>query len=183
MCKWIPILCLVALTVSAESPKEAPKLSATDLHGENVILDSLLSQGPAYVSFWALWCKSCIRELDELCSMYEKYHEKGFELIAINQDGPRSIHRVKPMVKGKRWKFKVLLDTGKELSRAFQVIALPTSFLIDQDGKIVKTLQGFRPGMKKLIEEKLKQLLIEEKEEVEDEEEEGSETEKKDQDS
>ena len=168
MRKWILICCLFALPgylAHADSPRQAPRFSATDLDGDAVILDSLLVQGPVYVTFWAIWCKSCVRELDELKPIYDQYHTRGFELVAVNEDGPRSVHRVKPMVKGKGWEFRVLLDPEKELLRTFQVISLPTSFLISQEGAIIEARQGFRPGMEKLVEEHLKQLLPEVREE------------------
>ena len=176
MKEWTAVCAiLLSFAVYGESPPEAPKFSVKDLEGEMVILDSLLSRGPVYVSFWAIWCKPCIRELDELAPIYEKYRERGLELLAISEDGPRSIHRVKPLVRGKRWKFRVLLDLEKELLRAFQVVSLPTSFLIDRDGKIVNTYQGFKPGMEKLIEEELTKLL------ADGEEEGGADSEVKDQ--
>lgn len=157
---------LLACCAHSDSPKDAPKLSATDLDGNPAILDSLLVDGPVYIAFWAIWCKSCVRELDELKPIYDEYHERGFELIAINEDGPRSAHRVKPMVKGKGWKYRVILDREKELLRRFQVISLPTSFLISQEGTIIEARQGFKPGMEKLVEEQLRGLLPEEKEEL-----------------
>lgn len=165
MKKWIPLLAMFPLTVCAKQPIEAPRFSATDLDGETVILDSLLSKGPVHVSFWAIWCKPCVRELDELSPLYEKYREKGVEFLAINEDSPRSTHRVKPMVRGKRWKFRVLLDSENKLLRAFHVVSLPTSFLIDRDGKIVKAYQGFKSGTEKLVEEELDRLLFDVEEE------------------
>jgi len=169
------VLLLLVFTLSsyAQTLKQAPRFDTTDLDGKSVVLDSLLSRGPVYVAFWATWCKPCMRELDELGPIYEKYRDRGFQVVAINQDAPRSLHRVKPVVRGRHWKFSVLLDPEKALARAFQVISLPTSFLIDTSGEIVKARQGFKPGMEKMIEEEVKQLF------GGDEEKQDSETEEK----
>jgi peroxiredoxin len=160
MRKYTPLLVLImALPLHGEVMDQAPRFSAENLDGQTVSLDSLLAEGPVFVSFWALWCKPCIRELDELKPIWEKHHENGFEIVAVSQDGPRSVSRVKPMVRSKGWDFTVVLDPDKELSRAFQVIALPTSFLIDAEGSIVRAQQGYKPGMEEAIEEEIEKLL------------------------
>jgi peroxiredoxin len=159
MRKCIPFLLLLTLPLYGETLDQAPRLYGENLDGETVFLDSLLADGPVFVSFWALWCKPCIRELDELVPVWEKFHEEGFEIVAVSQDGPRSVSRVKPMVRSKGWDFTVVLDPDRELSRAFQVIALPTSFLIDPEGNIVRAQQGYKPGMEEAIEQEIEKLL------------------------
>jgi peroxiredoxin len=171
MWKLAPLLLIAVLPLYGETLDQAPRFEAENLDGETVSLDSLLQKGPVFVTFWALWCKPCIRELDDLKPVWEEYHTRGFEIVAISQDGPRSVSRVKPMVRSKGWDFTVLLDPDKELSRAFQVIALPTSFLIDTAGKVVRTQQGYKPGMEETIEKAIVDLLpdIEEEEGGEEE--------------
>lgn len=159
MWKSVPLLLSAVLPLYAGTLDQAPRFEAENLDGEIVSLDSLLEKGPVFLSFWALWCKPCIRELDDLSPVWEKYHERGFEILAISQDGPRSVSRVKPMVRSKGWNFTVLLDPEKELSRAFQVIALPTSFLIDTEGNVVRAQQGYKPGMEEAIEKAIADLL------------------------
>lgn len=177
MWKCILLLSVLVLPLYGQTLDQAPRFHAESLDGEAVSLDSLLENGPVFVSFWALWCKPCIRELDDLKAIWEEHHERGFEIVAISQDGPRSVSRVKPMVRSKGWDYTVLLDPDKELSRAFQVIALPTSFLIDTDGKVVRAQQGYKPGMEETLEKEIRELLgplekeTEEREEAEEEKE------------
>ena len=167
MRKCIPFLLLLTLPLYGETLDQAPRFHGKNLDGESVSLDSLLADGPVFVSFWALWCKPCIRELDELMPVWEKFHEDGFEIVAVSQDGPRSVSRVKPMVRSKGWNFTVLLDPNKDLSRAFQVVALPTSFLIATDGNIVRAQQGYKPGMEETVESEVEELLAALKEDEE----------------
>ncbi len=171
MWKCILLISVMVLPLYGQTLDQAPRFHAENLDGEPVSLDSLLEKGPVFVSFWALWCKPCIRELDDLKPIWEEHHERGFEIVAISQDGPRSVSRVKPMVRSKGWDYTVLLDPDKELSRAFQVIALPTSFLIDTDGKVVRAQQGYKPGMEETLEREIEELLSPLEEENEDREE------------
>jgi cytochrome c biogenesis protein CcmG/thiol:disulfide interchange protein DsbE len=121
-------LFLFIFSFSAQSQDKkalAPNFTAKDLDGKKVELKEVLANGPVLVSFWATSCKPCIKELSELQKVYKKYKEKDFEILAIDGDGPRSISKVKPMVKGLKWEFPVLWDESKDVSRKFHVLGIP----------------------------------------------------------
>lgn len=147
----------------------APDFSATDIDGNLINLDSLLTRGPVFITFWALWCKMCIKELDALKPYYDELDSLGVNLIAVNEDKARAVAQVKPFVKSKKWKYKFLLDPENTLRDLYNVLAMPTNFIIDQNKKIIFVHQGYKTGDEKLIVEKLLELF-EEKQEDEPEE-------------
>jgi thiol-disulfide isomerase/thioredoxin len=106
-------------------------------------------------SFWATWCGPCIKELDNINELYEDWVEEyGIEMVAVTVDDARNIPKVKPLVNGKGWPYKILLDENKDLSRALNVQNPPMTFLINKEGKIVYKHVGYTEGAEyKLLEE------------------------------
>jgi peroxiredoxin len=144
-----------------EIKSKAPNFTAEDLDGRKVELKSILPNGPVLISFWATSCKPCIQELSAVQKFYAEYKKKGFEVLAINVDGPRSLSAVKPKVKGLKWEFPVLLDTNKDVYRRYQVLGIPHSVIVDQNGDIRYTHTTYRAGDEKLIQKKIDELLLE----------------------
>jgi cytochrome c biogenesis protein CcmG/thiol:disulfide interchange protein DsbE len=159
---------------TTEKKSKAPDFSGQDLDGTKIELKTLLSEGPVLISFWATSCKPCIKELSELQKIYPDYKKKGFEILAVDVDGPRSVSAVKPKVKGLKWEFPVLLDINKDIYRKYQVLGIPHTVLIDQNGEIRYTHTTYRSGDEKVIQKKIDELLEEQKEAPKDKEGEGS---------
>lgn len=152
---------LSALAQAREKSSSAPNFVLKNLDGKKVELKKLLEYGPVLISFWATWCKPCIKELNELQKVYKKYKEKGFEILAIDVDGPRSIGKVKSMVKGLKWDFPVVWDKSKKIYRKYHVLGIPHTILIDKSGKIRYTHTTYRPGDEVVIIKKIEELLDE----------------------
>jgi cytochrome c biogenesis protein CcmG/thiol:disulfide interchange protein DsbE len=153
-----------------EKISKAPDFAAPDMEGEKVELKTLLGEGPVLISFWATHCKPCIKELTKLQKLYPDYKKKGFEILAVDVDGPRSVSQVKSKVKGLKWEFPVLFDTNKDIYRKFHVLGIPHTVLIDRDGNIRYTHTTYRSGDEKIIWEKVDQILDDQKEESEEKE-------------
>jgi cytochrome c biogenesis protein CcmG/thiol:disulfide interchange protein DsbE len=161
------LLSLIAapnLAHAADKLSRAPDFSAPDLEGQKVELSTLLGKGPVLISFWATHCKPCIKELNKLQKRYPEYRKKGFEILAVDVDGPRGVSRVKSKVKGLKWKFPVLFDTNKDIYRKYHVLGIPHIVLIDQDKKIRYTHTTYRSGDEKIIWEKVDEIFAEKKE-------------------
>jgi peroxiredoxin len=170
------LLTITLSTRGSEKTSPAPDFSAEDLSGKKTELKKVLEKGPVLISFWATWCKPCIKELTELQKVYKNYREKGFEILAVDVDGPRSVSKVRSMVKGLKWDFPVLWDKSKDIYRKYQVLGIPHTVLIDKSGDIVYTHTTYRPGDEEVIKKKIEQLL--EKQNDASEEKEGKESEK-----
>jgi len=155
---------LLISSASAREKKTAHNFILKNLNGQQVELEKLYGIGPIYISFWATWCKPCVEELLIMQKLYERHKDKGFLLLAINEDKAKGLSKVKSFVKGKKFTFPVLFDPDGDVSRKYRVFALPYSVLLDSQGEIVYTGYGFKPGDEFAIEEKIIDLLVEETE-------------------
>lgn len=156
---FVFIVALGAYGADNDELPDAPNFSLQDVDGNPVILDSLLARGPVFMSFWALWCKMCIKELDALRPYYDEFDSLGINLLAISQDKARSVPGVKPLALSHKWKYVVVLDPDNGMRDLYNVQAMPSSFIINQDKKIVFVHQGYKPGDEELIVEKLRTLF------------------------
>lgn len=153
---------------SADLP-DASDFTLEDIDGNTVCLDSLLTKGPVFMTFWALWCKMCIKELDALKPYFDEFDSLGVNLLAISQDKARSVPKVKPYALSHKWKYVVVLDPDNIMRDLYHVQAMPTSFIINQDKKIVFTHMGYKPGDEEIIIEKMRDLFNQgEKDETEE---------------
>lgn len=137
-----------------------PDLNLTSLEGKSVSLKNDFNEkDKLYVfSFWATWCAPCINELDEMNDIQEEWKkEANFEVIAVSTDDSRTQKRVKPLVNGKEWTYKILLDTNQDFKRALSIVNIPYTIVV-KNGKIVHIQNGYVPGSEVELFEKLKSL-------------------------
>lgn len=133
-------------TLSAQESLPAVKIK--DLNGNLIDASTLSNDGnPMILSFWATWCKPCIRELSAINDMYIDWQdETGVKLIAVSIDDTRLSSKVKPFVTSQGWEYDVYLDENSELRRYLNVNNIPHTFLLNGDGKVVWQHNGYFPG-------------------------------------
>ena len=120
----------------------APTVAALDLNGATVRLADLKGKY-VLVDFWATWCAPCTTDLPRLQAAYAKYHPKGFEVVAVSLDESKKV--VDEFVKARNlpWKQIHNATASGDLVEAFGVQTIPSTFLIDPAGKIIRLeLQG-----------------------------------------
>jgi cytochrome c biogenesis protein CcmG/thiol:disulfide interchange protein DsbE len=182
MLRSLAVIALVFLLASSlssqEETKKAASFSLKDIDNKEVVLDSLLGKGPIVVDFWATWCKPCIIALDHVRDIYREYKDRGLTVVAINEDDPRNVAKVKPMVASHRWDFCILMDPDKDVKRLYHVAAFPTTFVLDHEGNLVNRHVGYVPGNEKELKKEIEDLLLPERSESDSSRvEEGGETE------
>lgn len=92
--------------------------------------------------FWATWCSSCVKEMPDLDILQKDFRKLPFEIIAVSQDF-QGISVLKDFFKVHELRhLKIYHDYQNELFKAFAVIGLPTSYLINAEGRIVKSFAG-----------------------------------------
>jgi peroxiredoxin len=151
------IVILVALVVAAVSalllfPSAAPAVVFTTIKGEKVSLQSLKGR-VVLVNFWAPSCTPCVREMPMLADTYSRLHARGFDVVAVaaSYDPPNI---VVDYAESRHLPFAVVLDIDDGVARAFGGLrAVPSTFVIDRDGRIVQRVDGV------LDPAKLQQLL------------------------
>jgi peroxiredoxin len=123
---------------------KAPDFQAQDKDGKVVKISDFLGKGYVLIDFWASWCAPCRKESPDLIKLYEKYKDKGLQVIGVSLD-----HKTKPWLgaiekDGLPW--TQLIDLGAwagEGVKTYGVRLIPYKFLIDKDGVIVaKNLRG-----------------------------------------
>ncbi len=96
------------------------------------------------VDFWATWCGPCMFELPNVIKAYEKYHDKGFEIIGVSLD--ESEVKLKSFLKDKNITWQQYFDGSRwenKLAQKYGVEGIPATFLIDGEGKIIgRNLRG-----------------------------------------
>ncbi|AEV32896.1 TlpA family protein disulfide reductase [Owenweeksia hongkongensis] len=149
MNKFIPTLFLSLIcSIGLLAQEGLPSIQIKDLMGNQVDASTLSNDGkPIVVSFWATWCKPCIRELSTINDDYIDWQdETGVKLIAISIDDSRLSSKVRPFVTGQGWEYEVYLDENSELRRALNVNNIPHTFLLNGEGEIVWQHNGYIPG-------------------------------------
>lgn len=150
------------LSFSGETVKN---FKLPNLQNEQVELDVLLKKGPVLIDFWATWCKPCIKAFPELEAIHQKYKDRGLTVLGINTDSPRMRNRVEPFIKELKITFPILIDENGEAMRQFRVMALPTTFLVSPDGKILATNIGYLPQKMKKLDAMIASLVDKKKDE------------------
>lgn len=111
------------------------------------------------VNFWASWCGPCREELPKMEALYQEYQDLGFEILAINLDDEAS--KAEVLLNDIEVSFPVLYDSAGEVSELYDVNAMPTTVIIDRDGKQRLVHLGYRAGDEKKYEAAIKLLMRE----------------------
>ena len=112
----------------------APQFSLLDLKGNEINLSDFKDK-PVILFFWTTWCPFCRKELKVLKDIHPDLLKEGWELLVINVG--ESTYKVDNFLKNYALTFKVLLDQGTAVARAYDILGVPTYILIDQKGEIV----------------------------------------------
>jgi len=140
--------------------KSFPKANIKTLDGHTVEIYDYIAKGkPVVISFWASWCSPCKRELDAISDIYEDWQEEyDVEVIAITTDNARGLAKVPGIVATKSWPYTVLCDTKQDLQRALNFQTIPQTFLLDGEGNIVYSHNGYNPGDEYELEDHIKEI-------------------------
>jgi cytochrome c biogenesis protein CcmG, thiol:disulfide interchange protein DsbE len=120
----------------------APVISLPGRDGKTISLESFRGK-TVLVDFWASWCAPCKMSFPWLARMQEQYAPKGLVVIAVNLDKKREA--AEDFLEKHPAPFVVAFDPSGKSAEAFQVKAMPSSFVIDPSGRILYTHVGFDP--------------------------------------
>ena len=116
-----------------EIDQPAPELTLYDLDGNQVSLSDFEGD-VVLVNNWATWCPPCRLEMPEFNAYYQKYHDLGFQIVAIEAGQPKS--EVEVFVNEQGLDFVILLDPENLSLSTFQNSSLPNSWIIDRQGQL-----------------------------------------------
>ena len=157
------LLVLLTATGYAQGTRSIPELTIKTLDGKEILTSTFENDGKPYViSFWATWCRPCLKELNAIAEIYDDWQEMGFKVIAISTDDSRTRANILPMVNGRGWEYEFYYDENGDLRRAMGVNMVPHTFIVNGKGEIVSQHTSFADGMEWEMYEKLQKLLEEE---------------------
>ncbi|ARJ23164.1 thiol:disulfide interchange protein [Bacillus mycoides] len=140
-----------------EIGKNAPDFELAKIDGTNVKLSELKGK-KVILNFWATWCGPCQQEMPDMEAFY-KEHKENVEILAINytpSEKGGGEEKVRNFAKEKGITFPILLDKNIDVTTAYKVITIPTSYFIDTEGVIQDKFIG--PMTQKEMEKRIAKL-------------------------
>ena len=118
---------------------EAPDFTLVDLNGEQHQLSDYKGQG-VFVNFWGTWCKPCEKEFPLMEKQYQIYKDQGVQILAVNI--AQSDYEVTQFAEQRNLTFPIVIDKTKDVMEAYNIRPLPTTILVNPEGKITKIITG-----------------------------------------
>lgn len=117
----------------------APNFVLQSVDGERIELKDLKGKG-VFLNFWGTWCGPCKQEFPYMANQYEVFKNRGVEIVAVNV-GESNI-AVKNFMESYGVNFPVAMDKDRQVTEAYDITPLPTTFLINPEGKVIKVIKG-----------------------------------------
>lgn len=144
---------------SVQSIGQEPVFQLQDIHNEWKEFEDVKGEKLTVIDFWATWCQPCVRSIPELNKIAIEMEDKGVKFVGISIDGPRNQSKILPFVSSMGIEYTILKDINSEVMSEMNVTSVPTLLIIDKEGEIVYTHEGFRPGDDKVIKEEIENYL------------------------
>jgi thiol-disulfide isomerase/thioredoxin len=159
---WTAILILATSSAQANKIKENDSFPAFKLSGvkekKSQDLGALTKKNKVVIiDFWASWCGPCKEAMPVLDKVAEKYKGKGVSVIGINVDQDKEA--AKKFMDEVKVRFPLIYDENQKISGKVGVPAMPSSYILDNKGKVKFIHKGFYPGDDKKYETEIDSLL------------------------
>jgi|GEM_PF-409390 thiol-disulfide isomerase/thioredoxin len=106
---------------------------------DSPLLDPDAEGNLVFLNLWATWCGPCLAEMPAMASLYEELSGRGFSMVAVSDEDPET---VREFLEESPYPFTILLDPENVLGQRFEVMALPSTFIIDREGRLALRQTG-----------------------------------------
>jgi peroxiredoxin len=151
-------LLLGLATAAMAGTAPAPDFALKSDSGENLRLSELRGE-VVLINFWASWCGPCRQEMPILNELHEQYQDMGFTVLGVNVE--ENSAQARKLLEDMPVTFPVLFDTDSKVSRQYDVVAMPSTVLVDRDGNVRYLHRGYNPGEEAIYVEKVRDLIRE----------------------
>ena len=111
-----------------------------NLEGEEVpLLDPDAEGNVVFLNLWATWCGPCLAEMPAMASLFQQPSGNGFSMVAVSDEDPETVRK---FLADSPYPFKILMDPENVLGKRFAVIAIPSTFIIDREGRLALRQTG-----------------------------------------
>lgn len=141
-------------------PTEALDFTLKNLEGSEISLEDFEGK-VVFLNFWATWCGPCREEMPSMEKLWQRFKEEAFVILAV--DLREEKEEVNSFMKDYGLTFSVLLDSRGEVANNYGIRAIPTTFLIDSEGRIVGKALGARDWASEDAFDLIEHLLLETK--------------------
>jgi peroxiredoxin len=163
--RWYSPAAVAALLLAAAWPAAAtdgavpaPAFTLASRGGGQVSLADLKGQ-VVMINFWATWCGPCRQEMPLLQQIHAKYEPLGFTMLGVNVEPDSAA--AQSWLKGMPVSFPILFDRQSAVSSSFGVEAMPSSVLIDREGRVRHVHRGYKPGDEAVYADLVRSLVKE----------------------
>lgn len=133
----------------------APAYALPDLDGKIVKNSDFLGK-VVILDFWATWCPPCIKEVPEFVRLQSKYKDQGLEIVGLSLD-EKGAEDVRPFVEQHQVNYTMLIANDGTANAYGGITGIPTTFIVDKSGKIVKRFMGYTDP--EVFEEAIRPLI------------------------
>ena len=154
----LSLFAATGIAASGLTGQAAPDFVLKSSTGQNLRLSEYRGD-VVMINFWATWCGPCRQEMPLLDDLYARYGRVGFSLLGVNIDD--DARRAMQMIEELGVNFPVLFDDSKEVSRLYQVEAMPVTVLVDRSGTVRHVHHGYKPGYEEKYLTEIRSLLRE----------------------
>jgi len=159
------LLMLIIATAVVAEVSIFPDFTTKDPDGNEIVLSEFCAEGPVILTFWATWCKPCVKELNKLTEMKDFLDMHNVRVLAVCEDGPRTRGKVKPYAEKSGWDFAIAMDSGSRIKAIAGVADIPELYMLSAESEILYHHMGYKPGDEVEYEAKIIELFPAEKEE------------------
>jgi len=152
------VISVAGIGLADAAKKPAPNFTLKSLSGKNLKL-SEMTGNVVLINFWASWCGPCREEMPLLNALHKKYEPLGFTVLGVNVE--EQTDKARGFLNDFPVDFPVLLDKKNEVSKMYNVVAMPTTVVVDREGNMRFIHKGYKRGDEEKYRKMVKKLVRE----------------------